>query len=227
MANFHTHLNVALIASSVLSSIGIVTGVYDFFDGVVLVVAGAIGGLLPDIDLNHSKISRIGFNVASGIGAGFGILLSVNHHPTAPLHSLLWGGLAFLAFRYGVFGIFGRVTVHRGMVHSVPYMVVLSLLLINFLHFILKIPLDFSWLVGAFVFFGSLIHLILDEIYSVNILGLKVKKSFGTAFKFFDKKSPFGYAILYGLLILLWFATPSTPIIGIFLQSAWTLFNPS
>lgn len=216
MANFHTHLNVALVASSIPASLGIVSGVYGAVDGVVLLIAGAIGGLLPDIDLNHSKISRIGFNVASGVGAGFGILLSVNHHPATPLHSLLWGGLAFLVFRYGVFGIFGRVTVHRGMVHSVPYMAVLSLILVNFLYFLLKIPLDFAWLVGAFVFFGSLIHLILDEIYSVNILGLKVKKSFGTAFKFFDKTAPIGYAFLYLFLIMLWLMTPFTPILSVF-----------
>ena len=41
-----------------------------------------------------------------------------------------------------------------------------------------------SWLVGCFVALGYMIHLLLDEIYSVDITGARIKKSFGTALKF-------------------------------------------
>lgn len=209
MANFNTHFSVALIASTALATYGAMAGLYGFFDATMLACAGTIGGLLPDIDLNHSKISRVGFNIASGIGAGFGLILYLQHHPTTPLHALMFGGLSFLIIRYGVFSIFGRVTVHRGMVHSVPYMALVSLLFVDFFHTLLDVSLILSWFLGVFVFFGAIIHLILDEIYSVNFFGLKVKKSFGTALKFFDKKNPFGYVVLYGLLGLAWYFSPA------------------
>src|SRR5262249_50646196 len=41
-----------------------------------------------------------------------------------------------------------------------------------------------SWLIGCFVALGYMIHLLLDEIYSVDITGARIKKSFGTALKF-------------------------------------------
>lgn len=211
MANFNTHLTVALIGSTVLASFGIFTGFYGIFDAIVLTLAGTIGGLLPDIDLNHSKISRIGFGVASAIGAGFAIIIVMHHYPNLPLYALLGGAVTFLVMRFGVFWVFGRVTVHRGMVHSVPYMALVSLLLLNALYDLLQITLNLSWLIAGFLFFGAMIHLILDELYSINLLGLKLKKSFGTAFKFFDKKNPTGYAILYLLLIAVYLYSPTPP----------------
>lgn len=40
------------------------------------------------------------------------------------------------------------------------------------------------------MFVGYLVHLLLDEIYSVDITGRRLKASFGTALKFFDKRYP-------------------------------------
>ena len=36
------------------------------------------------------------------------------------------------------------------------------------------------------MFIGYMVHLVLDEIYSVDVLGTRVKRSFGTAVKFYD-----------------------------------------
>ena len=57
---------------------------------------------------------------------------------------------------------------------------------------------------------GALIHLILDEIYGVNIYGLRLKKSAGTAFKFFEIKKPFGYIFLYVIILVLIYVAPSS-----------------
>lgn len=65
-----------------------------------------------------------------------------------------------------------------------------------------------SWLFGLFLFFGSLIHLLLDEIYSVNVFGLKVKKSFGTAIKFFERQKIWQYALLYLMIAVLFYVAP-------------------
>ena len=56
------------------------------------------------------------------------------------------------------------------------------------------------------VFWGYLIHLILDEIYSVDITGRKIKKSFGSALKICsnDKKvNLFVYSLLFLSMLFL------------------------
>ena len=67
----------------------------------------------------------------------------------------------------------------------------------------------FSWFLGLFLFFGTLVHLTLDEVYSVNVFGLSVKKSFGTAFKFFDRKQIWWYVGLYALVVVMLMFAPN------------------
>ena len=57
--------------------------------------------------------------------------------------------------------------------------------------------------------FGAIVHLLLDEMFSVNLLGLSVKKSFGTAFKVFKFDQIGWYLGLYAILAaLIVFAPP-------------------
>jgi len=65
-----------------------------------------------------------------------------------------------------------------------------------------------SWLLGGFLFIGAMVHLALDELYSVNVLGLRLKKSAGTALKFFESKKPLRYIILYIIVLLLFLYAP-------------------
>ena len=57
-----------------------------------------------------------------------------------------------------------------------------------------------AWMAGAFISFGYLIHLLLDEIYSVNLAGVRLKRSFGTALKLFSWR-------YWGASILLYLST--------------------
>jgi hypothetical protein len=40
------------------------------------------------------------------------------------------------------------------------------------------------------LFIGFLTHLVLDEIYSVDVMDVHIKKSFGTALKLVDTRNP-------------------------------------
>jgi hypothetical protein len=40
-----------------------------------------------------------------------------------------------------------------------------------------------AWMNGLFVSAGYMVHLVLDELYSVDLTGARVKRSFGTALK--------------------------------------------
>jgi hypothetical protein len=51
-----------------------------------------------------------------------------------------------------------------------------------------------AWLAGGFMFVGYLVHLTLDEMYSVDVMDTRIKASFGTAMKLWDGKHP-GHSI--------------------------------
>ncbi len=55
-------------------------------------------------------------------------------------------------------------------------------------YFVLEAALTASWFYGLFLFGGAMVHLLLDEMYSVNLMGMTMKRSSGTAMKFYQHK---------------------------------------
>ena len=101
------------------------------------------------------------------------------------------------------------MTVHRGVIHSVPYMAILGLGLTCFSYYVMENALTASWFFGLFLFGGAMVHLTLDELYSVNLSGMKMKRSSGTAMKFYAHKDKWWYLLLYILIaLLIYFAPP-------------------
>ena len=43
---------------------------------------------------------------------------------------------------------------------------------------------DIPFCAGIILFVGYITHLVLDELYAINLAGLELKRSFGTALKF-------------------------------------------
>src|SRR3954454_5915660 len=126
MADFSTHL----VASSVLGvAYGTAAGLGGHFDWTHATLAGgltALGGMIPDLD--------------SGSGVPLRELLGLAG-PAVPLlllQRLLASGMSFeqvlilcgalyLVIRYAGAALFRRLTVHRGMFHSLPAMVLAGL----------------------------------------------------------------------------------------------------
>ncbi len=92
--------------------------------------------------------------------------------------------------------VFKRLTTHRGIFHSVPAVLIytLGLYLAAF---------RYEWserlLVGLAGGGGVLIHLILDEIYAVDLGGVRLKQSFGTALSVWKAKTPVISTLAYVL----------------------------
>jgi hypothetical protein len=63
-----------------------------------------------------------------------------------------------------------------------------------------------------FMFSGFILHLLLDELYSVDFMNRRIKRSFGTALKVVDSKQPYGSGLIVALSLAIWFATPSAVI---------------
>ena len=207
MANFNTHLNVAFMVSGTMSLTVYKAGLINDSGFLMCVALGTIGGLLPDLDSDNSTPIKLGFNITSFIFA-FGLVMHWRSELSLLALIALWlAGYGFM--RYVVFSLFTTMTVHRGVIHSVPYMAILGLGLTYISYDILDLPLTASWFYGLFLFGGALVHLTLDELYSVNLSNMKMKRSSGTAMKFYQHKDKWLYLLLYTILaLLIYFAPP-------------------
>ncbi|NPA55993.1 MAG: metal-dependent hydrolase [Epsilonproteobacteria bacterium] len=204
MANFNTHFNVASFTSAVVASSMYYHGDITKLDAVLYFSMGILGGVLPDIDSNNSKPTRVMQTIFANLAAFFVLLKYINVYPILNL-ALIWVGslLGVMALFY----IFSKFTTHRGMFHSIIAGVLFWFIFTLLFYYVFGFGVLKSWYVGMFVFIGYLTHLILDEIYSVDLAGARIKSSFGSAFKLFndDIVSVVGF---YMSVIILYFFLP-------------------
>ena len=214
MANFNTHLNVAALLTGISSASLVAAGHIELNTAVWLWFLGTMGGLLPDIDSDNSTSLDTIFNLFA-----FAIILIIMRYMTGEGA----GDLSFLkviaiplvtygVMKYGLRTIFERLTVHRGSCHSLLFLVLCGLTTTQVIANIDGIDSDkadsLAWLSGGFVFLGGFIHLMLDEMYSVDLRNIKIKRSFGTALKLVDFDSKL---LMLGMMIavaVLWTTTP-------------------
>jgi hypothetical protein len=184
MANFTTHIGVGTVACGMLATLTLAADVVAPENLVAVTLAGVLGSVLPDIDLKDSRAGRAMF---AGLAAffSFAVLFAfAEKFSIAELWMLSIG--TFLFFRYVVHAIFHRMSYHRGIYHSVLAGLFFAFVTAIAYYYVLGRHEGVSWLAGGFMFIGYMIHLVLDEIYSVDVLGTRVKRSFGTALKIYD-----------------------------------------
>jgi len=206
MANFNTHLGVAAVGSGMLATLCLQVGFVDAKDALLLASAGVIGGILPDIDLHYSHPSRILFSLLGIVVAFLWVFSAENQLSIIEL----WGaGLGIYLFvRFPVWAVFQTFTVHRGSIHSISVALLFCFATATVSFYLFGKPPFIAWLVGLFIFLGFILHLVLDEIYSVDFMGRRLKRSFGTALKLFDFKERISTAVIIICIIALWFITP-------------------
>jgi len=199
MANFQTHFNVASFASAVGAGTMFYSGFVDKSEAMLLFVGGIIGGILPDIDSDNSIPTKIMQYVFANLISFFVLFNYIGLYPIGNL-LLIWIG-SFIGVMF-LFQLFNKITSHRGMFHSIPAGLIFWFSFSLLFYYVFKFNYIVSWYFGMFVFMGYLVHLTLDEVYSVDIKGQRIKKSFGTALKFWNKdlKSViFFYILVIGL----------------------------
>lgn len=203
MAGFRTHITVS-------SALGIAYGgaavqPLGFTTEAAILAAGitAVGGMLPDLDSASGRPVREMFGLAAVVVPLMLVrrMMHAGMSEEGILSTLLFG---YIFIRYFASSIFKRFTVHRGMYHSIPAMLVAGLCVYLAYH---NPDRNIRLLLGCGVMLGFLSHLVLDEIYSVDWQGLKpkLKSSAGSAVKFFSPSLPatvFCYLLLGGLLYL-------------------------
>lgn len=199
MASYRGHL---MFSSALGAAYGSTAAAYGLDWGPVFLGAGVttVGGLLPDLDSDSGVPVRELFGLAATL-VPFLLLRRLETYGFTIEQSLALMCGAYLLVRYGLSAIFKRVTVHRGMFHSIPAMLIAGLLVGLAYHS----PDQFLRLYLAFgVMLGFLSHLVLDELCSVDFRGVTVtlNQFAGSALKFRSPSWPatlLTYAILGGL----------------------------
>lgn len=184
MADFRTHVT---FSSAIGAGYAVVGSGLGFDLSTALVAGGLCGvsGMLPDVDSDSGIPRRESMAFAAAIAP---MLLmdrfrqfDLRHDEMVLLAAAMYFGVRFLGSH-----LIGRFSVHRGMWHSIP-----AVLVFAGLAFLASSPTNVfdRYLKAVAVGLGSLSHLLLDEIYSVDTRGVvpRLKKSFGTALKFWGK----------------------------------------
>ena len=225
MANFATHLAVGIIGSGALATLTLASGMVPPADIVTLAIAGSVGAILPDIDLGNSRPSQLLFT-GLGIVIAFAVLFNVGYKYSIAEMWLVWTA-TFLAIRFGGANIFHHLSHHRGIFHSLLAGLFFAALTSIFYARGLGHGPGLAWLAGAFVFVGFLSHLILDEIYSVDVMNNKIKKSFGTAIKIADFQHPgASVAMAAAVALAIWFAPPTNEFLSVVgTKPIWVAFQ--
>ncbi len=207
MAGFTTHLSGAALTAGVVASSLALTDLFSIKEIATLWAVGVAAGLLPDIDSDASVALKALFS-ALGVLASLGVLVYFSDQPLI----YLWGMMlsAFVLLRFVIMEAFMRFTVHRGSLHSVLAGVMFGVSTVAFAHYGLLATIDYAWALGLVVFAGYLTHLLLDELYAVNLSGAELKRSFGSALKLLSLKYVYT-SIAFGVLSVYLLATLPKP----------------
>jgi hypothetical protein len=197
VGNYRQHITFAGVLGVAYGGAAFVVAGIHWLYGSVAVLLATLGGLLPDLD-SDSGVEMKGFTGILGVLAAVGMwqwMADLEPPPVFEVH--LWSALlAFLLVRHGLRHIVARLTVHRGISHSVPTCAVWGA--VTYLYYPTSWP-QVRLTMALAVMLGFFSHLLLDEICSVDLKGARVNKAFGTAIKFWAP-SPWTTLAMYALL---------------------------
>lgn len=163
------------------------------------IISGALcglAGMLPDMDSDTGNAQREIMTFTAAIMP----MLMIERFALVgltPEQMAIATACVYIIVRFGFGEILRRYTVHRGMFHSIPAAVIAGLvtsIVCSCDIFVLKL------VKAVAVSLGYLVHLILDEVWSVDARRVRLKKSFGTALKMFSPRW-FPNVFTYGLLL--------------------------
>jgi len=207
MANFNTHLVVGTVVTGMGASVCYAAHLSSLPLSLSLWVLGVLGSLLPDVDSDNATVLKLLFNGLALLAMAFALFWLAFRLDLVQLWIVL--ASVFALVRFPLMGLFKKYSRHRGNFHSLLAVFFVGALSACFGHRVLEQSALVCWLAAAFVAGGYLIHLILDECYSVDLSNVRIKRSFGTALKPFSMQSC-GRSLMMGLTAawLFWLGPP-------------------
>lgn len=183
MASYQGHLMFSSVLGAAYGSLGVWCFHLDWGPAILGAGVTALGGLLPDLDSDSGVPVRELFNVAAA-AIPLMLMRRLMRQLTAEETLAVLGGV-YLFIRFALSKLFKRWTVHRGMFHSIPTMLITGLIVYLLHHS--PDPTLRMYIPGG-VMIGFLSHLVLDELCSVDFMGAKItlNKFAGSALKFWS-----------------------------------------
>lgn len=198
MAGFKTHITMSTAVGTAYGAAGFMHGI-PLESSMLATGLCSVSGILPDLDSD----SGVPYRESVAFISAFIPLLLVQrfqHLGWDRETIVLACSLIYIFVRFVVADMFRRYTVHRGMWHSLP-----AAASVGLLTFLItddqNLRLRVYWSGAAVA--GFVTHLVLDEIYSVDFRGVRLKKSFGTAVKVWSTRGWWPNISTYAKLILL------------------------
>ena len=183
MAGFQAHLTGGIASGAGISLIGLFTRGLTLTQATAIFVVGSVAGLLPDLDSDTGKPLTFLFQLISILIPSMLITKATGIGGDSQEFLICYFSLSYLFINYVVCSFIKKITVHRGMMHSIPFALVcggIGYLLLR------SSGEQMALIAGIAVFSGCFIHLVLDELNSITLkYGFlpTLKKSSGTAFK--------------------------------------------
>lgn len=201
MAGFRMHVSVSTACGLAYGSAAYTALGHNPETAILAAGVTAVSGMLPDLDSDSGRPVR----EMSAFAASALPLLAVprlvhSGLTTEGVYAIL--GLSYFLIRFGLKWVLCQVSVHRGMFHSVPAMLISGLAV----YLAYGSPdRSIRLVLAAGTMIGFFSHLLLDEIYSVDFNGLRIRlnASAGSAIKFVSPSFPATivcYLFLGGLL---------------------------
>lgn len=204
MAGYREHISISGVLGCVYGSVAVF--IFDFspVQGILAGILTWVAGMLPDLDSQSGKPVREIFGLLAAI-VPLTMIGHILNWSSNPEQVMLIAVLLYALVRYGFAWILGKVSVHRGMFHSLPAMFIAAE--IAFLAY-QNDSYTVRFLMALGVGLGFLSHLLLDELYSVEWKGIRIRlnKFAGSAFKLFGEEF-LPNVITYALLGVLTYIT--------------------
>ena len=119
MAAYREHITVSGILGVAYACAAVFLFGYSLAQAAIVAVLTWVSGMLPDLDSESGRPIR----ELSGVVAAFAPLLLLHNAQAVGIHgdrALLFAIIAYAAVKYGGAFLLGKLTVHRGMFHSLP-----------------------------------------------------------------------------------------------------------
>jgi hypothetical protein len=209
MASYRGHLMLSAPLGAAYGGLALFGPQFDWGPAVLGAGLTTIGGLLPDLDSDSGVPVRELFGITAAATAVM-ILHPLLQSGLRLEQALVFMGAGYFFVRYVLSAVFCRWTVHRGMFHSIPAMLIAGLVVYLCYpspNYRLRLYL------GGGVMIGFLSHLVLDELCAVDFMGVRVhfNKFAGSALKFGSPSwsaTFFTYAVLGVLGFIAWQGVP-------------------
>ena len=210
MASFKTHFAVGTAVAGIAANLCYEAHLSNLQFSVSLWALGAGGSLLPDVDSDNSLVLKLLFNGLALSAMAFAPFWLA---PRLPLVQLVFAlACIYWLVRYPLMIAFQKFSRHRGVFHSLLAVLFVATLSACFGYRVLQQPALVCWLAAGFVAFGYLVHLVLDECFSVDLVNTTIKRSFGTALKPMSLQY-FGRSLVMALAAA-WFVWLGPPLQG-------------